>query len=65
LIEDKGYSREEAIEEISLDGYYAICSFNKNGAEKEFGNMKWQTYGFIQKPHVEKLTTLMEYLDKI
>jgi hypothetical protein len=22
-----------------------ICSFNKNGAEKEFGNMKWQTYG--------------------
>lgn len=23
-----------------------ICSFNKNGAEKEFGNMKWQTYGF-------------------
>ena len=42
-----------------------ICSFNKNGAEKEFGNMKWQTYGFIQKPHVEKLTTLMEYLDNL
>lgn len=65
LMKDKEYSREEAIGEVSLDGYYAICSFNKNGAEKEFGNMKWKTYGFIQKPHVEKLTTLMEYLDKI
>ena len=42
-----------------------ICSFNKNGAEKEFGNMKWKAVDFKQKPYVEKLTTLREYLDKI
>lgn len=65
LMKNNDYTREQAIEAVSLDGYYAVCSFNKKGAEKEFRNKSWLTVGFIQKPHTEKLSKLIEYIDKI
>lgn len=56
-----GMTREEAISASSLSGFYTVVSFNKNGAEKEFQNIIWDTRAFSMTPYVIKLTQLLKF----
>lgn len=62
LMKRDNITREEALDMVSLDGYYSVCSFNKNGVEKEFKDNIWSTVAFRTNPICMKLTTLMKYI---
>ena len=61
---EKGYTREQAIDNLPLDGFYTITEFDRNGVEEEFKNMEWYTGGLTKAPKCVKLNKLMELLKK-
>ena len=61
---EKGYTREQAIDNLPLDDFYTITEFDRRGVEKEFKNMEWYTAGLTKAPKCVKLNKLMELLKK-
>lgn len=61
---EKGFTREQAIDNLPLDDFYTITEFDRRGVEKEFKNMEWYTAGMTKAPKCVKLNKLMELLMK-